>query len=282
MARKVTAVRGPQTVTEIDLTNPTGVPQQNSFVRLDRLAALSNQRLYRQHMTYYGECTLQTDGTQSLIEVYTLPTNWWTLGALRMAKKMHDRAMKEERGTSGQARWYDFRIAGVPPQADELVPAGLDIAGNRIAVSTSNSEYLFSTVEDNAGNAKTFSWVDPTGSTRYNVFDEWDAMGNISDDPTTPTAGGYDDIDGAISSDNQNRLLDRGNLPPYDGDTHNLRFVKVGELYQTAGGAQSLSTGLFAAPLGIVFLKGYSTTQGDNVRVMLAPGEYKGVMASAI
>ena len=282
MARKVTTIRGPQTITEIDLTNPTGVPQANSFVRLDRLAALSNQRLYRQHMTYYGECTLQTDGTQSLIEVYTLPTNWWTLGALRTAKKMHDAAMKEERKASGQARWYDFRIHGAPPGADELVPAGLDIAGSRIPVSTSNSEYLFSTVQDAAGNAKTFSWVDPTGSTRYNVFTEWDAMGNIDDDPTTPTAGGYDDIDGVTSSENQNRLLDRGNLPPYDGDTHNLRFVKVGELYQTAGGAQSLSTGLFAAPLGIVFLKGYSTTQGDNVRVMLAPGEYKGVMASAI
>jgi hypothetical protein len=282
MARKMSNVRGPQTITEIDLTNPTGVPQQNSFVRLDRLASLSNQRLYRQHMTYYGECTLQTDGTQSLIEVFTLPTNWWTLGALRMAKKMHDRAMKEERGLAGQARWYDFRISGNPPQADELIPAGLDAAGNRVAVSTSNSEYIMSGVVDSDGNTKSFDLIGASSSGRYNVFDEWDAMGNVQDDPSAPTSGGYDDIVDDIRSNNVDRLQNRGNEPPYDANSHNLRFVKVGELYQTAGGAQSLTTGLFAAPLGLVFLKGYSTTQGDNVRVLLAPGEYKGVMASAI
>ena len=282
MARKVTTVRGPQTVTEIDLTNPTGVPQQNSFVRIDRLASLSNQRLYRQHMTYYAECELQTAGDQSLIEVFTLPTNWWTLGALRMAKKMHDRAMKEERGMSGQSRWYDFRIAGSPPQADELLPAGLDAAGARIAVSTANSEYDFSIVRDSDGNDKSFSWIDASAANRYNVFTEWDAMGNIDDSPTTVTAGGYDDLIDDIRGANQERLLDRGNQPPYDANSHNLRLVKVGELYQTAGGSQSLSTGMFAAPLGIVYLKGYSTTQGDNVRVHIAPGNYKGVLASAL
>ena len=282
MARKMTNVRGPQTITEIDLINPTGVPQANSFVRLDRLAALSNQRLYRQHMTYYGECTLQTDGEQSLIEVYTLPTNWWTLGALRMAKKMHDRAMKEERGLVGQARWYDFRISGNPPAADELIPAGLDAAGTRVAVSTSNSEYFFSGVVDSDGNTKGFDLIAASSASKYNVFDEWDAMGNVQDDPAAPTAGGYDDIVDDIRSNNVDRLQNRGNEPPYDANSHNLRFVKVGELYQTAGGAQSLTTGLFAAPLGLVYLRGYSTTQGDNVRVLLAPGEYKGVMASAI
>lgn len=282
MARQVKRPRGPQTITELDLTNPTGVAQANSFVRIDRSLSLINQRLYRQHMTYYAEATLQTDGNQALVEVFTLPTNWWCLGALRTAKKMHDRAMKEERAGVGQARWYDFRIAGNPAQADELIPAGsADATGTRTAVSQANSEYLFSLIRDSAGNDKLFQLFDASGATSYNVFSEWDAMGNIDDDPTTPVGGGYDNLLDDVQAENQNRLLGRGNLPPYDGDTFNLRMVKVGELYQTAGGAQSLSTGLFAAPLGLVFLKNTAGNQ-DNVRIMVAPGDYKGVMASAI
>ena len=281
MARKVTAVRGPQTITELDMTNPTGVPQANSFVRIDRSLSLVNQRLYRQHMTYYAEVVLQTADNQGIVEVYTLPTNWWCLGALRMAKKMHDRAMKEERALSGQSRWYDFRIGGAPWQADELIPSGLDTNGNRVAVSTSNSEYEFSRIEDSNSVAKDFVLFDASNASRYNVFEEWDAMGNIDDEPSTPASGGYDAIVDDIQSNNQGRLLERGNQPPYDGDTHNLRMVKVGELYQTAGGSQSLTTGLFAAPLGLVFLKGLAATQ-DNTRVLVAPGDYKGVLASAL
>lgn len=273
--------RGPQTVTELDLTNPTGVPQAHSFVRIDRSLGLVNQRLYRQHMTYYAEAQLQTDQTQGVVEVYTLATNWWCLGAMRMAKKMHDRAMKEERVATGQARWYDFRISGLPPAADELIPAGLDTNGSRVAVTTSGSEYEYSRVEDADGNAKTFELFTASGTGAYNVFTEWDRMGNIDSDPTSAPLGGYDAIVSDIQSENEVDLLEKGNNPPYDRLQMNLRWVKVGELYQTAGGAQSLSTGLFAAPLGIVYLKGLAATQ-DNVRILCAPGEYKGVMASAI
>ena len=282
MARKVTTVRGPQTITEIDLTNTSGAPAANSLVRMDKALSEINQRLYRQHMTYYGEVTLQTDNVQGLVEVYTLATNWWNLGALRMAKRMHDRAMKEERGVAGQSRWYDFRIGGVPAVTDVLSPAGLDGSGARVPVDITGSEYVLSTVEDSAGNAKTFQLFSASSASAYNVFTEWDRMGNIDDQPTTPTGGGYDEIVDDIQQENQNNLLSNGNQPPYNGDTMNIRWVKVGELYQTAGGAQSLTTGLFAAPLGLVYLKNYNTTQGDNVRLHVAPGEYKGVMASAI
>jgi hypothetical protein len=232
-------------------------------------------------MTYYAEAQLQTDQTQGVVEVYTLATNWWCLGAMRMAKKMHDRAMKEERVTTGQARWYDFRISGLPPAADELIPAGLDTNGSRVAVTTSGSEYEYSRVEDADGNAKTFELFTASGTGAYNVFTEWDRMGNVDSDPTSAPLGGYDAIVSDIQSENEVDLLEKGNNPPYDRLQMNLRWVKVGELYQTAGGAQSLSTGLFAAPLGIVYLKGLAATQ-DNVRILCAPGEYKGVMASAI
>jgi hypothetical protein len=282
MARKVMP-RGPQTITELELVNTTGAPQANSYVRVDRSLGLVNQRLYRQHMTYYAEATLQTDQTQGLVEVYALATNWWCLGALRTAKKMHDRAMKDERNASGQSRWYDFRISGAPGGADELIPAGLigDGAGGTVAVDTTGSEYEFSRIEDADGNGKAFSLFAASGATAYNVFTEWDRMGNIDVDPTSAPLGGYDAIVSDVQSENQVDLLEKGNNPPYNRLVMNLRWVKVGELYQTAGGAQSLSTGLFAAPLGLVYLKGFAATT-SNVRLIVPPGDYKGVMASAI
>ena len=273
--------RGPQTVTELDLTNPTGVPQAHSYVRIDRSLSLVNQRLYRQHMTYYAEAELQTADNQGVVEVFALATNWWCLGAMRMAKKMHDRAMKDERVATGQARWYDFRIAGAPPNADELIPAGLDASAARVAVDTTGSEYEFSRVEDADGNGKAFSLFDPSSSTGYNIFTEWDRMGNVDTDPTTAPLGGYDAIVSDVQSENQVDLLEKGNNPPYNRLVMNLRWVKVGELYQTSGGNQSLTTGMFAAPLGLVYLKGLAATQ-DNVRIHVAPGNYKGVLASAL
>lgn len=275
-------IRGPQTVLELDFTNENSPVAGNSLVRIDKALSEINQRLYRQHMTYYAEAELQTDQDQGLIEVYTLATNWWCLGALRMAKRMHDRAMKEERGATGQARWYDFRIGGKPENTDDLSVVAIDGAYQRVPVTTTGGEYEFSTVEDSAGNGKTFNLFGVSSSTRYNVFTEWDNMGAVDKDPTTVSAGGYDNIVDDIQSENQTSLLGLGNAPPYNPTTTNVRMVKVGELYQTQGGSQSLTTGMFAAPLGLVWLKGFNTTQGDTVRINVAPGNYKGVLASAL
>lgn len=282
MARKMTSVRGPQTVTEIDLIDTSGAATPNTAVRIDRVASQVNQRLYRQHMTYYAECELQTDQNQGLVEVYTLATNWWCLGALRMAKKMHDRAMKDERVVTGQSRWYDFRINGLPALTSEVFPAGLDANGNRVPVDAGSAEYHESRVEDADGNSKQFELFQASSAANYNVFTEWDRMGNVDTDPTNAPLGGYDGLVSDLQTENQVDLLERGNEPPYNRLVMNIRWIKVGELYQTAGGAQSLSTGLFAAPLGIVYLKGLNSSDAGNVRLHLAPGEYKGVMASAI
>ena len=282
MARKMTSVRGPQTVTEIDLIDTTGGATPHTCVRIDQAASAINQRLYRQHMTYYAECELQTDQNQTLVEVYTLATNWWCLGALRMAKKMHDRAMKDERAAVGQSRWYDFRINGLPALSTVAVPAGLDANGNRVAVDLTGSEYETSRVEDADGNSKFFELFQASSATNYNVFTEWDRMGNVDTDPTTAPLGGYDGLVSDIQTENQVDLLERGNNPPYNRLVMNIRWVKVGELYQTGTGNQSLSTGMFAAPLGLVWLKGLNSSDAGNVRLHLAPGDYKGVLASAL
>ena len=275
-------IRGPQTVTELDFTNTNSPVAGNSLVRLDKSLSEINQRLYRQHMTYYCEAELQTDQDQALIEVYALSTDWWTLGALRMAKRMHDRAVKEERGATGQARWYDFRISGKPSNTDDLTPTGIDGSFARVPIATTGGEYQFSTIEDSVGNSKTFELFGTSSTTRYNVFAEWAQMGNVDSDPEVPSTGGYDGVVSDVQEENQQQLLERGNKPPYNPTDRNIRLIKVGELYQTAGGSQSLTTGMFAAPLGLVWLKGFNTTQGDNVRIHVAPGNYKGVLASAL
>lgn len=276
--------RGPNTVTEIELFNPSGVPQANSLVRIPRALSIINQRLYREHRGYYAEINLSARDAQTTIEVYTLAPNWFTLGSLRMAKEVYDKAMREERKmVASPGRWHDFRIFQGITGADELVPGGLN--GSLIEASTdyTGQEYDISVITDDAGNSKQFSLWGASSSSQYNVFEEYDAMGNVSQDPSNPTTqGGYDRLDGSVREENIVALQERGNKPPYNPDTMTTRMVKVGEVYSTASGNQSLSTGVFYAPLGLVYLKGYAAVGTNLITLNVVPGTYKGVHTSAL
>lgn len=281
--------RGPNTVTEIELFNPTGVPQANSYVRIPRSLGIINQRLYREHRGYYAEINLSARDAQTTIEVYTIAPNWFNLGALRMAKEVYDKAMREERKmVASPGRWHDFHLRMGIPGADELLPGGIDgtLSGGNLqetVTDISGSSWPESLITDDNGTTKAFALFGASSSTQYNVFDEYDAMGNISQDPSNPTAtGGYDRLDGSVREENIVALQVRGASPPYNPDTMNTRMVKVGELYSTASGNQSLSTGVFYAPLGLVYLKGYAAVGTNLCTLNVVPGTYKGVHTSAL
>lgn len=263
---------------QFELGTSSGAPQPHSCVQVDRLLSASQHKLYRQHMTYTCKLNLLTDQNQSEIEVYTLMPSWYVMGAIRAAKRIHDKVMKEERAEAGQARWYDFRIEQDLALTEELEAAGLNDQGAATMVGVTGGEYMYSQIQDAAGNNKSFSLRQPSSTTRYNIFEEYDAMGNVSADPQTPAAGGYDDAMAEMETANIDDLLGRGNLPPYNPDTWDAVWVKVGNLYQNSNGNSRLSTGFFEAPLGLIYLPNYACVT-NILQLEVASGNYKGVKA---
>ena len=271
------------TALTFEMGDTTGVPGPHSLIQVDKALSQMNHRLYRQHMSYTCRVDLNTDQDFGLVEVYALAPTWYVMNSLREAKRVHDDAMKEERAMVKQARWYDFRInPNMPATVNSLGPHGLDNGiGGIVAVSTTGSEYAYSLIENSDGNARGFVLRGATSGTSYNVFEEYDSMGNVSDSPQTPVTGGYDGVRSSVEEENMNYLQSRGENPPYDATTFNVVWVKVGELYQTAGGSSSKSTGFFEAPLGLIYLPNHAATAA-NISLRVKAGKYKGVQAVAL
>lgn len=297
--------RGATTVTEFPVAPQTRTTANHGgWISIPRSLSRLNHRLYREHQNYYASVSLNSSvATANPILVYTLAPSWYVQGALRAAKKMHDLAMREERKTVKQARWYDFRLDVDIDGAfyDEMLPYGLDQAMTGIAAhSITNGEIRESIVTDASGNNRVFTLRSSTGAVRpsgtaYNVFQEYDAMADTAPDNPAVVSGTapYDDLTAENDTENMANLQFRGDAPPYNRDSFDGYWVQVGELYVDATGAQSLSTGLFQAPLGVVLLTGPGGTGfGDidggvnidraRLNLHVAPGNYKGVHVDAL
>ena len=295
--------RGATTVTEFPIAPQTqSSPAHGGWFSIPQCLGRINNRLYRDHRNYYASVSLNSAAqTQSPILVYTLAPTWYVQGALRAAKKMHDTAMREERKTVKQARWYDFRLDLDIDGAlyDEMLPYG--ITQNILGLSAhSADEILASRVADASGNQRVFTLRTATGGARpagtaFNVFQEYDAMADTPVDNPAVSGGvaPYDNLTAENDTENMANLQYRGDVPPYNGDSFDAYWVQVGELYVNAQGAQSLSTGMFQAPLGVVLLTGpggtgFGDIEGginiDQARLNLhvAPGNYKGVHVDAL
>ena len=295
--------RGATTVTEFPIAPQTqSSPLHGGWVSIPRTLGRINNRLYRDHQNYYASVSLNSaTQTSSPILVYTLAPSWYVQGALRAAKKMHDQAMREERKTVKQARWYDFRLDLDIDGAlyDEMLPYGITQSMTGIAAHSAD-ELAASRVTDASGNQRVFTIRTATGGGRpaglaYNVFQEYDAMADTPVDNPAVSSGTapYDDLTAENDTENMANLQFRGDVPPYNGDSFDAYWVQVGELYVNAQGAQSLSTGMFQAPLGLVLLTGpggagFGDIDGgvniDKTRLNLhvAPGNYKGVHVDAL
>lgn len=250
-------------------------------------------------MNYYANVRLNTTvATASPILVYALAPTWYVQGALRAAKTMHDRAMKDERQTVQQARWYDFRtLLDFDAAAySEAFAYGVDRAQTAQVIHTAD-EQNHSLVLDANDAARCFTLRQNTGTNiggvlAYNVFQEYDAMADTPIDNPAVSAGvnPYDDLLEEADTENMEFIQKRGDLPPYNGDSFDAVWVQVGELYNNPSGAQSLATGVFQAPLGVFFCTGANAginngalqTDVPRVTVEVVPGTYKGVHADAL
>ena len=196
MARKSRSKRYP-VQRNVGLTAQTPSPP-NLVVDGSRMLSQTNHRLYRQSRYYEMSVSIDANLAEgTTVDVYALADSWMVQKAHQMAKMAWDESNAEEmKMLNGRtARWNDFRVA------HGLVPAGgIDIAlatnylkRTLAASSFTVGEFDNSTVVDQAGATKGFTWGTPDGSF-YSIIEEYDASGNTSIDPTVPATGPYNGL----------------------------------------------------------------------------------------
>lgn len=256
---------------------------QTGLLQGDRMLSAMNRRLYRQCGNYRMKIELLAETDHSNIKVFALSNTWVIKNSIQLARRMHDKAMEEERAMGVQARWYDFRIFHNSSAVDEYVQAlrATPFAGTTLA--TPPGEYAYSQVEDAAGALQLFNLPMGGSSSGYDIFAEYDKTGNAANSPADQlSAGAYDGVDASVEAENIVSLSNKGNLPPYGDETFiNDVIVQVGSLYRTPGGNQRLSTGFFDAPLGLVWIQHTTPESNPLMSVEFQRGGYKGVHMEA-
>lgn len=284
--RRSTAPDTQRTVSLVSLT-PTSTLKLG---QADRVLSGLNHRLYRQHGTYRLKIDLLSSSSASSIKVWALANTWYNKRAIQMAKQIHDFATDEERAMGIQSRWYDFRIDhNTQGGIDELVTDLRNAPAGPSTPSAHPGEYSVSVIQDAAGAMKEFRLLGPTSATGWNIFTEYDNLGNTMRDPDAalPSGAGYDGADATIAGGNIEAMANRGDLPPYNHTNFATeQFVEVANLYRHAGGGsftgnQRLSTGFFDAPLGLFWVQYGSADQDVRLQLECKAGNYKGVHMEA-
>lgn len=251
-----------------------------------QLLSANGHRLYRQHGCYHVKINLLQGTAAPEVKVFALANHWYVKRAIQEAKRIYDEAVEDERAMGTEGRWNDFRIES-DSGFEQIGTFFQDTpATSATGALVSAGEYLYSRIRDAAGATKSFRLLGPSGAAGYNVFQEYDNMGNTSRDPqqaSPATIGAYDGAVETVDSQNLADLVIRGNDPPYNPT--NLRdavFVQVGSLYHDpVTGAQRLSTGFFPAPLGFVWFQLQDNGQNPLLELEVKAGKYKGVSMDA-
>jgi len=281
MARKTKSKRYPTNrIMSVVQDSPAAA---NAYADVASLMSQTNHRLYRQSRYYEVSVTIDSnvaDGTT--IDIYALADNWWTQKALQMAKMAWDESNAEEKTMlKGKiARWNDFRVAAGLTGFGGLKAQQFNrnnLAGQTFSVG----EFTDSTVVDQTGTTRAFTWGNPSAAT-YSIMDEYDASGNTSSDPSNPASGAYTGLLPNLEAGAAAALQDAGNLAPYNmtgyGDGI---WVKVGTLHLSPG-RQRLSTGFFTAPCGLIAMTNVGWLSNPDIQIECKVGDYKGVKAPSI
>lgn len=254
------------------------------FLNVSRALSEVNSRLYRTGRLYTMSVQLDNSAPAGDYEVWVLQNTWNVTKAFQAGLAAYNTAMAEERAEivkGMQARWQDFTPAnGV---SSEQIGAFL---GNTSLVSAARNdgEHYTTRVYDATGTLKEFSWSASSAGNRYSLMAEYDGMGSVDEAPQTAGAGGYvgmlADSDAAAVAD----LQAQGDNPPYANPNFATNiWVKVATLTNSSTGSQRLSTGMFEAPCGFVWIKSPTPTFADGqLTVEVKAGKYKGVHGASM
>jgi len=274
---------------KIPLGNNVGPATQVGLVDAGRILSESNHRLYRYGKRYEMkiDADLSVLGAGNSITVWALADTWTVQKAFEEAKRVFEDAYQEERANlskSARARWFDFR-ANLGVAGDLMVPVAPSDPITAALQYLNNGEFVTSTVEDQNGVTRTFSWDPSTTASAYSIPAEYNLAGNSQQTPTFPTgAGPYDDLRADASATEMAALQDDGNRPPYDVFNTPPVWVKIATLQlSVTEAAQRMSTGFFSAPCGQVVLQLAGTLTTSNISNLVSAefkaGDYKGVKA---
>jgi len=304
---------GPKMIQNVQRTF-TPIPEvadNGMVVQLDKALSQSNYKLYRQGMNYHARVSLINEGTATSqhYEIYTIPTDHRSIGAMRMARAIYNQAVKDELEIRPEVKtpWTDFKI--------DIIGPGLDITANPMytnearckrlgagalgvneAVYLRSDSYEISEITSNAGDQKRFSLVDDDDSTHWNIFHEYrNYLINRADPDSASETPAYPDASAVLTE--MAELADKGDEPPYawdftqeqqNGTDYSGAFMNLqlaGTLDDGINSRQQLNQSVVVqAPLGLIFIKSTSnmseTLQELNVTAL--PGNYKGVKADML
>ena len=265
----------------------------NTNLRGDTAQLLSrhNHRLYRQGRTYEIRVGLDMD-VNGVYEVYALRPDWMVMKAWKKAFETFMNNSKEELAKLGnqKARWQDFRV-----NALSLTGTNGDLQGTMRGKTSANldsittGDFYPSEVRDESGTFYRFSWTDPSSASLFNILEEYEKMGNVSNHPTSvETEAAYSGLDDDTVDGQFQHLADDGNTPPYSatGLENTTPLIKVATIGQVAPGLGVLSTGFFTAPCGLFVVRKISgadlSTNQAEIYVEAKGGSYKGVHSESM
>ena len=282
-------------------------------IEVDKLLSQINTKLYRQGMNYHARISLNSEGTDNNdteFQVYVLPKDHRTIGALRMARAIYNQAMQDELEIRPEIKspWTDFKIDLYGPSVsasaeDMFINSAYAYAqsynlGTFVTekVTRISDSYPTSEITSNAGDQKRFSLLDATDSTHWNIFTEYtNYLQNRADPDSAVETPAYGDASPVLTE--MAELSDKGDEPPYSwawklrsttGATvaHRLNLVLAGTI--SAGPVTEQQLRQFVdveAPLGLIFIKtsgNYIDQALPELTLTVKSGNYKGVKADRL
>ena len=272
-------------------------------IQADQLLSQMNGRLYRQGMNYEVNLSLTdpSGNADTLYEVFTLPNNWFVIGAVRHAFRQYKIAMADEMKSTGgkHSKWLDFNIDPSDVDGTESTAQLLLHTGANWVEHTTGSNVLSKVTRIN-GNESGFN-VNGIKSNSFNIFEEYATHLKLRGDTPQAVSGpqAYEGL--IVGADDLDHIVEDGDLPPYDADhggwaddassVSDTRLVYHDYLYNgnTHDKSARSTTKTFTAPLGMVWVKmstgtwNYTEAQGGpQICVHAKKGSYKGVDSTPI
>jgi len=272
---------------KINLTPEAAIGGTTGFIDVGRVLSANNRRLYRQGKMY--SCKMEIDPVilpaGASVEIWAIKPTWASIRAWELAKENFDQSYLDEKeniAKNQQARWFDFRVDHGLGAVETFVGFG-DNNMNPGGAKFDAGEFVLSTVEDQNGVSRTFTWNN-VGGAGLAIYTEYAEGNRAAQTPAFTTGDGpYDQLHADSSQIESEAIQAAGNQAPYAGNfITNGNWVKVGTLAMGAS-AGRFSTGYFDAPCGLIAMRvnglGTAGSLQESLTLEVQSGDYKGVRA---
>lgn len=282
----------------ISLLASDGTGAGQAIVQVDKILSQANMRLYRQTYSYpvsFKAVNSGTDASTLSYKFYTLPSNWFTMGAVRFAFRNWRNGIQDELA-AGQPTggWVDFRMDMANADGDNTNMVGATFDGDGYNALDAG-EYNTSVCAIDDGTDKGFNLFGALAD-HFNIFNEYAKSldGRKPDDMSSTVATTYSGLSDADDTVRE-KLVEHYDSPPYPQDLSGTEWADATMVLKDVitfdgnAGVSSVTTGTFEAPLGLVYIVKTDdasdtdlSTSVPELILRVKAGGYKGVAASPI